>query len=256
VRIFRLALLWAAVLAPGLARAEDLAAGISRDKIEITSNFTGTDIVVFGAIENEEGQALPATEMRDIVVVIRSDKPYLVTVRKKERVGPIFMNRDERRFAGVPGFYFLSSTRPLREIAPAEVLDQFELGLDRIVLGPAPGAVGGPREFREALLRNRIRNDLYSQHEGAVSFLSGSLFRTTVALPPNVPAGNLRVMVYSFSGQQLTSSSSMPLFIDKTGIERRLSEFAHYEPALYGIVAVLLSALAGFLASLPFRNRH
>ena len=164
----------AAALAPGAACAEDLAAGISRDKIEITSNFTGTDIVVFGAIENEEGQALPATEMRDVVVVIRSDKPYLVTVRKKERVGPIWMNQDEQRFAGVPGFYFLSSTRPLREIAAAEVLDQFELGLDRIVLGPAPGSVGGPRaNFARRCLRNRIRDDLYSQHEGGGEFSLG-----------------------------------------------------------------------------------
>jgi uncharacterized protein (TIGR02186 family) len=239
-----------------VVRAEDLAAGISRDKIEITSNFTGTDIVVFGAIETDEGTALPATELRDVVVVIRSEKPYLVTVRKKDRVGPIFMNREERRFAGVPGFYFLSSTRPLREIAAADVLEQFELGLDRIALGPAPGAVGGPRAFREAILRTKIRQDVYAQHEGAVSFLSGSLFRTTVALPPNVPAGNLKVIVYAFSQGQVTSSSSMTLFIDKTGIERRLSEFARYEPTLYGIVAVLLSGLAGFLASLVFRQRH
>lgn len=245
-----------AVWAVGLARAEDLAAGISRDKIEITSNFTGTDVVVFGAIETDDGAALPATELRDVVVVIRSDKPYFVTVRKKERVGPIFMNREERRFAGVPGFYFLSSTRPLREIASADVLDQFELGLDRIALGPAPGAVGGPRAFREAILRTKIRQDVYAQHEGAVSFLSGSLFRTTVALPPNVPAGNLKVIVYSFSQGQVTSSSSMTLFIDKTGIERRLSEFARYEPTLYGVVAVLLSGLAGFLASQVFRQRH
>jgi uncharacterized protein (TIGR02186 family) len=239
-----------------VARAEDLAAGISRDKIEITSSFTGTDIVVFGAIETDEGTALPATELRDVVVVIRSEKPYLVTVRKKDRVGPIFMNREERRFAGVPGFYFLSSTRPLREIAAADVLEQFELGLDRIALGPAPGSLGGPRAFREAILRTKIRQDVYAQHEGAVSFLSGSLFRTTVALPPNVPAGNLKVIVYAFSQGQVTSSSSMTLFIDKTGIERRLSEFARYEPTLYGLVAVFLSALAGFLASLVFRQRH
>jgi uncharacterized protein (TIGR02186 family) len=256
MRRVRIALGFVAMFVAGAARAEDLAAGISRDKIEITSNFTGTDIVVFGAIETDEGTALPATEVRDVVVVIRSDKPYIVTVRKKDRVGPIFMNREERRFAGVPGFYFLSSTRPLREIAAANVLDQFELGLDRIALGPAPGSVGGPRAFREAILRTKIRQDVYAQHEGAVSFLSGSLFRTTVALPPNVPAGNLKVIVYAFSQGQVTSSSSMTLFIDKSGIERRLSEFARYEPTLYGIVAVLLSGLAGFLASLVFRQRH
>lgn len=236
-------------------RAEDLAAGISRDKIEINSSFTGTDVVVFGAIENELGEALPATEMRDVVVVIRSDRPYAVTVRKKERVGPIFVNRDMRRFADVPGFYFMSSTRPLKEIARGDVLDQFELGLDHLVLGPAPGSIGGPRDFREALVRSKRRQELYSQHEGGVSFLSGSLFRTTVALPPNVPAGNLKVLVYVFARGEVTSSNSLTLFVDKTGIERRLSEFSRQQPALYGLAAVILSALAGFLAYLAFRER-
>jgi len=33
------------------ARADDLVSGLSTDLIQITSNFTGTDIVLFGAIE-------------------------------------------------------------------------------------------------------------------------------------------------------------------------------------------------------------
>jgi uncharacterized protein (TIGR02186 family) len=238
----------------GAAWAEDLAAGISRDKIEITSNFTGTDVVVFGTIENDLGQSLPATEMRDIVVVIRSDKPYVVTVRKKERVGPIWVNRDMRRFAGVPGFYFLSSTRPLKDIARAGVLEQFELGLDRIALGPAPGAIGGPKEFREAIVRQKKESRLYSQHEGGVSFLSGSLFRSTVALPPNVPTGNLKVQVFVFARGEVTSTNTMTLYIDKSGIERDLSELAANEPALYGLVAVILAALAGVAAYFAFRE--
>ena len=44
-----------AVLCLGLpARAEELVSGISQDIIEITSNYTGTEIVVFGAIERSE----------------------------------------------------------------------------------------------------------------------------------------------------------------------------------------------------------
>ncbi len=35
-------------------RAEDLVSGISQDIIQITSNYTGTDIVVFGAIERAQ----------------------------------------------------------------------------------------------------------------------------------------------------------------------------------------------------------
>jgi uncharacterized protein (TIGR02186 family) len=251
----RLLVLFSLMLALGGARSEDLAAGISRDKIEITSSFSGTDVVVFGAIENEEGEALPATEMRDVAVIVRSDKPYTITVRKKERLGPIWVNRDMQRFVGVPGFYFLSSTRPLKDIARADVLSQYELGLDRLAFGPAPGSVGGPKAFRQAVVRRKQVDGLYSQYEGGVSFLSGSLFRTTVRLPPNVPAGNLKVQVFVFAAGEVTSTNTMTLYIDKSGIERSLSEFALDEPFVYGLVAVLLSALAGFTAYIVFRER-
>ncbi len=253
MRLFVLFALIAGLFA-GAVRAEDLAAGISRDKIEITSSFTGTEVVVFGTIEDDLGRSLPATEMRDVVVVIRSEKPYIVTVRKKERLGPIWVNRDMRQFAGVPGFYFLSSTRPLKDIARGDTLEQFELGLERIALGPAPGAIGGPKEFREAIVRQKKAGRLYSQHEGGVSFLSGSLFRSTVALPPNVPAGNLKVQVFVFSRGEVTSTNTMTLFIDKGGIERDLSELAENEPALYGLAAVILAALAGVAAYFAFRE--
>ena len=39
--------------APALA-SEDLVSGLSQDTVEITSNYTGTDIVVFGDIEHPE----------------------------------------------------------------------------------------------------------------------------------------------------------------------------------------------------------
>lgn len=245
------ALIWAA----GTAGAQDLAAGISRDTIEITSNFTGTDVVVFGAIEKGLGEDVPASPVQDVVVVIRSDKPYMMTVRKKERMGPLWVNRTTREFAGVPGFYFVASTKALSKIADEAVLEEFELGLAHVAIGPAPGTIGGPREYREAIIRAKQRAALYSENPGGVIFLSDTLFRTTAALPANVPAGNLKVVVYAFSGGQVVSSNSMTLFIGKTGIERQLSSFAFGEPWLYGIAAVFLSAFAGFLASVAFRER-
>jgi uncharacterized protein (TIGR02186 family) len=251
-----LALAACILLASAAARADDLAAGISRDKIEITSSFTGAEVVVFGAIENEFGGALPATAKRDVVIVVRSDKPYLATVRRKERMGPIWINRDMHRFAGVPGFYFVASNRKLKEIAGAEVLEQLELGLDKLALGPAPGSVGGPRDFREAIVRAKSAGGLYGEHDEGVSFLSGSLFRTTVALPANVPTGNLKVLVYVFHQGQVSSSHSMLLYVEKTDLERRLSELAHQWPVIFGALAVMLAGLAGFLASLAFRERN
>ncbi|MEQ1754080.1 MAG: TIGR02186 family protein [Micropepsaceae bacterium] len=237
------------------ADAEELAAGISRDKVEITSNFTGADVVVFGAIESEAGEAIADGTHRDIVIVVRSDQESVATVRKKELMGPIWVNRETRQFAGVPGFYFIASSRPLKDIAAASVLQQFELGLENLALGPAPGSNGGPPAFRQAFLDSRVGGELYGQHEGAVTFMSGSLFRTTTSLPPNVPAGNLRVLVYAFKAGRVVSSNAMTLFVDKTGIERQLSDFAQNWPVLYGFVAVIFSMLAGFSASVAFRER-
>ena len=252
--------LWAGLLvmiALGVhcAQAEELAAGISRDKVEITSNFTGADVVVFGAVESEAGEAISDGTRRDIVIVVRSDQESVATVRKKELAGPIWVNRETRQFAGVPGFYFIASSRPLKDIAQPQVLQQFELGLENLALGPAPGSNGGPPAFRQAFLESRVKGELYGQHEGAVTFMSGSLFRTTASLPPNVPAGNLRVLVYAFRDGRVVSSNAMTLFIDKTGIERQLSDFAQQWPAIYGFVAVLFSMLAGFSASVAFRER-
>ncbi|HEY1961515.1 MAG TPA: TIGR02186 family protein, partial [Rhizomicrobium sp.] len=51
------------------AAAEDLVSGLSQDQIQITSNYAGTDIVVFGAIESADTS--PAAGARDVVVVVR-----------------------------------------------------------------------------------------------------------------------------------------------------------------------------------------
>ena len=95
----RRALLW--LLAPllaatptpwgGTARGEDLVSGISQDTIQITSNYTGTAIVVFGAVEQAQGPG-----RRDIVVVVRGpDTP--ITVRRRDRVAGVWVNRDAAR---------------------------------------------------------------------------------------------------------------------------------------------------------------
>lgn len=253
IRIMLAALI---LLMPFTAPAEELAAGISRDKIEINSSFRGTEVAIFGSVEPAIGEVVEGDRARDIVVVVRSDRLSRATVRKKELVGPVWINRDAREFVNVPEFYFVATNRPLKDIAAPSVLQQFELGLDNIVFGPAPGVIGGPTAFRKALLDSRVASELYAQHEGAVSFMSGTLFRTTLALPPNVPAGNLRIQVFSFHDGQITSSNSMTLFIEKTGIERALSEFSQREPLFYGLTAVFFSVLAGFLAAVAFRERH
>jgi len=237
------------------AWTEELAAGISRDKIEINSRFTGTEVAIFGSVEPATGEVVQENRARDIIVVVRSDRASQATVRRKEAVGPIWVNRDFQTLRDVPAFYFVASNRALADIAAPGVLAQFQLGFSHLETGSVPG-VQARVAFRQAFLDAQAAAQLYAQHEGAVTFMSPSLFRTTVALPPNVPAGNLRVTVYAFKSGEVTSSNSMTLFIDKTGIERFLSDLSRREPLFYASALLVLAIGAGLAAAAAFRHRH
>lgn len=231
----------------GAARAEDLVSGVSQDIIEITSNYTGTDIVVFGAIERAE-----RAQGRNIVVVVRGpDTP--MTVRRRDRLAGIWVNRDSAKFEGMPGYYYLASTEPVQRVAPPQTLARYGVGVNYL----APSAIGShhdPRPFREAALRQMTQRGLYREAPGTIDFLSATLFRTRVPVPASVARGQYNVEVYLFRDGEVVSAQSTPLFIDQTGIERRLFNMAHNAPLFYGLACVFMAMLLGWISSVLFRR--
>jgi len=243
----------AMLLTASTTNAADLVAGLSTDLIQITSNFTGADIVLFGAIE-------PAEELgpqgdQDLFVVIRG--PALdMMVRRKQRILGVWVNREQVAFTGLPGYYFLASTRPLDDIASLQTQERFHLGTANLEY--ATGAGIAPVEadaFRAAAIRDRKREGLYWESPTGIEFLSRTLFRARIPVPASVPPGLYNAEVYLFQGGTVVSAQSSPLFIDKTGFERRLYDFAYQRSLAYGISAVLMAIVLGWLASLAFRPR-
>jgi uncharacterized protein (TIGR02186 family) len=235
------------LLAAAPARAEDLVSGLSQDLIQITSNYTGTDIVVFGAIERPEAAA-----GRDIIVVVRGPDATL-TVRRRDRVAGIWVNRDAATFSGMPAYYFLASTRPLATIAPPPTLGRYGIGIDNL----QPGGTYShhdARPFLKAGAQLLRRQGLYAEAPGSIDFLSESLFRTRVPVPAGVMRGQYNVEVYLMRDGDIVSAQSTPLFIDQTGLERRLFNFAHNNPFSYGLVAVLMALLLGWISSALVRR--
>jgi uncharacterized protein (TIGR02186 family) len=235
------------------ARADDLVSGLSTDLIQITSNFTGADIVLFGAIEPSE-EAGPAKD-QDLVIVIRG--PQLdMTVRRKARVLGIWVNREQAELTGLPGYYFLSSTRPLDDIASLATLQRFRLGtanLDSGVRGslkPDEAAA-----FRAAAIRDRKREHLYWESPTGIEFLSRTLFRARIPVPAAVPPGEYRAEVYLFQDGTVVSAQSSPLFIDKSGFERQVYNYAYQASFAYGFAAVLMAVAFGWTGFVLFRQR-
>jgi uncharacterized protein (TIGR02186 family) len=240
-------LLTALLLLAAPVHAEDLVSGISQDTIQITSNYTGTDIVVFGAIERAQNAA-----GRDIVVVVRGpDEP--MTVRRRDRVAGVWVNRDAARFEGLPAYYYLASTRPVDKIAPPQALGRYGVGI-RYLFPTAVGSHHDPHFFLEAAKRYHQRVGLYAENPGSIDFLSETLFRTRVPVPAGVTRGQYNVEVYLFRGGEVVSAQSTPLFVDATGLERRLFNMAHDAPLLYGMACVFMAMLLGWISSVLFRR--
>jgi uncharacterized protein (TIGR02186 family) len=234
------------------ALADDLVAGLSQDQVEITSNYTGTDMVVFGAIE---GTSDTANAQRDVVVVVRGPNADM-QVRRKARVAGLWINRDEMTLSGMPAYYFVASTRPLNSIAAKDILQRYAIGLDNL----QPEAVSTHRfskavPFIKAAIQERENEKLYAELPQGVEFLSYSLFRVRVPMPASVPRGQYTAEVYLFRDGQVMSAQSTPLFVNQIGLERRLHNFAQSSPAAYGFSAVVLAIAMGWLSSLAFRLR-
>ena len=237
------------LLAAPAGAEEDLVSGLSQDSVQIASNYTGTDLTVFGAIEGRPEQE---TGRETIVVVVRGPDATM-TVRRKDRFAGVWINNARARLKGLPSYYFLASTRPLAEIAPADTLRRYELGLDN--LRPQTALSDGDiAPYVRALVRSEVKHGLYAEDDAGVEMLSPTLFRVRVALPASVPRGFYVVQAFLFRGGTVVSAQSTPLFVDQTGFDRRLFAFAHERPLAYGFATVLMAALLGWLSTLFFRR--
>ena len=236
-----LMLLLAAPLLAVPSWAQELIADISQRRIDITTGFSGAEVLVFGAIEGEG----------DVVVVARGPSQNMV-LRRKERQFGIWINGSQARFYEVPSFYALASTRPLWQILPEAERRANGVGLAALPLA-ARGSID-PAAFRIAFMRIKDEQDLYSENDPPADLVAGRLFSARVHFPATVVPGEYRIESLLVRGGKVVSQLSMPLEVERVGLGANLWRFAHQWPLLYGVAAVVLAALAGWLGSLIFRR--
>ncbi len=226
-------------------RAAPIVVDLSEHLVRITTAFAGAELLLFGAVE----------EPGDVVVIVQGPtRP--VTMHRKSKFLGIWVNTANMTFEEVPGFYAISSTRPLGEIAAPTVLARNEMGVEnlRLELPRAKASPNVAQDWRDALIRNKRRSGLYSTEIGRVEFLGNRLFRTDLRLPANVPTGAYEAKVYYLVDGQVVSAQTTPLFVNKVGVEAVIFDFAYEQSALYGVIAILIALMAGWLAHIAFRR--
>ena len=232
------------VAAHPAAAAGDLVADLSNHLVAITTGFTGTKVLLFGATQGDG----------DVVVVVRGPRDRHL-VRRKDRIAGIWVNNAEMAFQGVPSFYTVSSSRPLADLVPPAVAARHQIGIENVRLAAPEGAdADQARAFRDALVRNKQRAELYGKAPGTIAFLGNRLFRTDLYFPTNAPVGTYEVQVLLFRGGEVASASITPLIVSRIGFEAGVFDFAHRHALAYGVLAVLIAVMAGWLAGIIFRR--
>jgi uncharacterized protein (TIGR02186 family) len=240
-------ILW---LTPAWA-TEEVVLGLSQNRIAITADFDGSEILIFGAIKRDT----PAPVDDPLGVVIAIEGPSLpLTVRRKEKKWGIWVNVDSLEIDAAPAFYAVATSGPFNS-----VMNQTEDLRHHVSIPRAIRSVGAPPDikdveaFTQAVIRIRQKNRLYQVLESAVDVQQETLFRTSIALPSNLTEGTYKTRIFLTRKGKVVSHFDTAIDVQKVGLEKFLFNLSREKPLIYGLMSLAIAIIAGWGASAFFQ---
>lgn len=244
----------AAQPAPPPPPSERIEVDISTRTVEVTTVFSGTEVIIFGTVTNSR-QESAESGFYDVVVVVEGRGAPSV-VRLKSNVGGLWVNTQSVRFDNLPLYSAIATTRPIDEIAEPRVLVVNGIGFSRARMFPARQSSKVTATeldaYKSAVIRLKEKDGLYIQYDYGVAFIGRELFRATIKLPTNIPVGPLEARVFLFHDGNLLATKSANIMLQREGVDRLVYDFAFDHPFWYGVLTVTLAALAGLAVAAIF----
>lgn len=238
-------LLFLLLLFPIAAKAQPLVTDLSERELSITAGFSGGGLVLFGATQDPDAE-----------LIIKVQGPMgTEIVRRKEPVLGLWLNRGRMVFDNIPGYYDISASAPLNQIMEAQDLRQNGFGLDSLSFTARNLAnAGEQRRYSEALIQYKQVSGLFALNTHTITRISPNLFRTQIWLPANVPIGNYQVTTYLVKEGIIVDTDQQAFTVQQGGVSGFVTEAAQDYAFFYGLFAVLLAMLAGWLSNEMFRR--
>ena len=242
-----------ALLAFGMLSAQRdpiLVPEVSQHEIQVRQGFTGTELLLFGAILDPSGTR--AGHDYDIVVVLKGPTQS-VRLREKRKVAGVWINAESSDFRSAPSFFAVASSRPISQIVDDRTAAIYELGLPWLQLSPI-GAID-PQEqarFAAGLVDLRQREGLFQQDDRGVTISGQVLYQARIKLPSSVQTGTYTAETFAITHGRVIASAVARVEVRKLGFERFVVDFANQEGFLYGLLAVALSVGMGWIAGRLF----
>ena len=229
-------------------RAENIVLGMNHDEVQITANFDGSEILIFGAIKRDAPQ--PDGKLGVIVTIVGPNER--VKVRRKERKFGIWMNTDEIEVDAAPSFYAVSTSMPWQEIISDNEDLRHRISIPRAIRA-VDTRVTDTELFNDALKRIRETQGKFGIYENGVLLDQNTLFQTRIPMPANLTAGEYKTKIYLTRDRAVVSSFETTIDVRKVGMEDFLYTLAHEKPFLYALLSLVIAVVAGWGASSFFR---
>jgi len=244
--VTRVALTLLAFFALVGARDPILVPEVSQHEIEVRQGFTGTELLLFGAILEPDGRR--AGRDYDIVVVLKGPTEP-IRLREKQKIFGVWINYDSSAFRSAPSYFAVASSKPISEIVDDRTAAIYELGLDYLQLSPIGSIDPTAQErFTKGLVALRAREGLYRESPAGVTISEQVLYQARIALPSNVQTGRYTAETFAITHGRVIASASAQVEVRKQGFERLVANYAEDDSFFYGLFAVALSLAMGWLA--------
>ncbi len=249
--MLRLIAVFCLLCSSALADGEQVVLGLSQDRVAITANFDGSDILIFGAVKREA--PIPSGPPLEVVVAV-SGPSEPVMVRRKEKKFGIWVNVDSVLVDSAPSFYAVATSAPFDQVLTDTEDLRYRISIERAIR--SVGAAMHIREaqsFADAVVRIREKEHLYSIREDTVAVDQQTLFRTSIEMPADLTEGEYVARIFLTRGGEVISQLETAIDVRKVGLERFLYNLSRQNPMVYGLMSLAIAIAAGWSASTAFR---
>lgn len=230
------------------AKGQDLVTTMSDRVIEISSNFSGRTITIFGALSTPLQSASHTHPLSIKMTLLGPDEA--IQVRKKHRIAYIWVNTEKQIFAHTPSFAALLTSKNLDrgvyETAQSELFARLAPQLSQ--------QEAQSDSFATQLIRLRRKQNHVQIKAGAIELLSPTVFVARIELPTTIASGTYLVTTEIFTNTRYLASSVDSFDVRKSGIERFIFEASSDVPWAYGLATLILALFTGWLGSVIFKR--
>lgn len=241
MRILAAVVFFMLLSAPAFAQGKSLQIDLADDRVDITTGFNGTKVVLFGT---------SAMEGADLIVALKGPERTM-KVRRKDKVFGAWVNHDTVEFRRVPSYYDLAASMDEDKLKTyPDLLKAHQIGVDNLGFysedeDETPEVVN---TFRDALIRSMQEKGFYLLKPHEPEFINERFFKTVFELPPGVPTGIYTVEALLVKDGILQAQESKTLQVGQVGFNARVYSFSNDHSFFYGVLAVFIALFSGWSA--------